>query len=163
MIVSKGHIENKSALAQVMAWLGMGDKPLPEPMMPQFIEAYYKNPSVRWVNSLIHGGCGSNFTRVYFKLIVWNDILGTSCGIGHRRVSMNPSQHWLGAIITWANVNPELCHHMAWLGHSELLWGFFVCFFRGNRVLTHCGLVTPHDTIWLSHHWFRNMKIYSLF
>ena len=22
--------------------------------------------------------------------------------------------------ITWTNVDPDLCHHMAWLGHNEL-------------------------------------------
>ena len=40
------------------------------------------------------------------------------------------SQHWvrqwLGAVrhqaITWANVDPDLCHHMASLGHSELMY-----------------------------------------
>ena len=32
---------------------------------------------------------------------------------------------WLGAIsqqaITWANVDPDLCHNMASLGHNELI------------------------------------------
>ena len=38
--VPKGPIVNKSALVQVMAWRRTGDKPLPEPMMTQFIVAY---------------------------------------------------------------------------------------------------------------------------
>ena len=33
-------IDNKSALVQVMAWHRTGDKPLPEPMMTQFTDAY---------------------------------------------------------------------------------------------------------------------------
>ena len=37
--VPKGPIHNKSVLAQVMAWYLPGNKPLPEPIMIQFIEA----------------------------------------------------------------------------------------------------------------------------
>ena len=33
-------IDNKPALVQVMAWRRIGDKPLPEPMMAQFTDAY---------------------------------------------------------------------------------------------------------------------------
>ena len=33
-------IFNKPALVQVMAWCGTGDKPLPEPMLTQFTDAY---------------------------------------------------------------------------------------------------------------------------
>ena len=33
-------IDNKPALVQVMAWRCIGDKPLPEPMMAQFTDAY---------------------------------------------------------------------------------------------------------------------------
>ena len=38
--VPKGPIESKSELLQVMAWRWTGDKPLPEPMLTQFIDAY---------------------------------------------------------------------------------------------------------------------------
>ena len=38
--VPKSPIDNKSALVQVMAWHRTGDKPLPEPMMTQFTDAY---------------------------------------------------------------------------------------------------------------------------
>ena len=34
--VSRGPIDNKPALVQVMAWLRTGHKPLPEPMLTQF-------------------------------------------------------------------------------------------------------------------------------
>ena len=32
--------DNKPSLVQVMAWHRIGDKPLPEPMMAQFTDAY---------------------------------------------------------------------------------------------------------------------------
>ena len=38
--VSMSPVYSKSALVQVMAWRRTGDKPLPEPMMIQFIDAY---------------------------------------------------------------------------------------------------------------------------
>ena len=38
--VSKGAIDNMWALVQVMAWRRIGDKPLPEPMLIQFTNAY---------------------------------------------------------------------------------------------------------------------------
>ena len=38
--VPKDPIHNKSALVQVMAWHNTGDKPLPEPMLTQFTDAY---------------------------------------------------------------------------------------------------------------------------
>ena len=28
--------------------------------------------------------------------------------------------------ITWANVNPDLCHHMAALAHNELSYGLLI-------------------------------------
>ena len=36
-------IDNKSALVQVMDWHRTGDKPLPGPMMIQFIDAYMQH------------------------------------------------------------------------------------------------------------------------
>ena len=41
--VRKSPIDNKSALVQVMAWRQTGDKPLPEPMMTQFTNAYMQH------------------------------------------------------------------------------------------------------------------------
>ena len=38
--VPKGPIDNNSTLVQVMAWRQTGDKPLPEPMMTKFNDAY---------------------------------------------------------------------------------------------------------------------------
>ena len=39
-LVSRSPIDNKPALVQVMDWRRIGDKPLPEPMMTQFTDAY---------------------------------------------------------------------------------------------------------------------------
>ena len=41
--VHKGPIDNKSSLVQVMAWHQIGDKPLHEPMMSQFNDAYMRH------------------------------------------------------------------------------------------------------------------------
>ena len=41
--VPKGSIDNKSALVQVMACRLTGDKPLPEPMLTQFTDAYMRH------------------------------------------------------------------------------------------------------------------------
>ena len=38
--VPRGPIDNKSALVQVMAWRRTGDKPLSEPMLTSFTDAY---------------------------------------------------------------------------------------------------------------------------
>ena len=41
--IPNGPIDNKSALVQVMAWRRTGDKPLPEPMLTQFTDAYMRH------------------------------------------------------------------------------------------------------------------------
>ena len=41
--VPRSPIDNKPSLVQVMAWRRIGDKPLPEPMMAQFIDAYMRH------------------------------------------------------------------------------------------------------------------------
>ena len=42
-LVPKSPIDNKSALVRVMAWRRTGNKPLPEPMMTQLIDAYMQH------------------------------------------------------------------------------------------------------------------------
>ena len=42
-LVLRSPIDNKPALVQVMAWRRTGDKPLPEPMMTQFTDAYMRH------------------------------------------------------------------------------------------------------------------------
>ena len=41
--VLKSPIDNKSVLAPVMAWRRAGDKPLPEPMVNKFNDAYMRH------------------------------------------------------------------------------------------------------------------------
>ena len=41
--VPKGPNDNKSALVQVMAWRRAGDKPLSEPMLCRFTDAYMRH------------------------------------------------------------------------------------------------------------------------
>ena len=41
--VPKGPINDSTALVQVMAWRQTGDKPLSEPMLTQFTEAYIQH------------------------------------------------------------------------------------------------------------------------
>ena len=41
--VPRSPIDNKPALVQVMAWHRTGGKPLPEPMLTQFTDAYMWN------------------------------------------------------------------------------------------------------------------------
>ena len=41
--VPKGQIDNKSALVQVIAWRRTGDKPLLEPMLTAFTDAYMRH------------------------------------------------------------------------------------------------------------------------
>ena len=41
--VHKGPIDNKPALVQVMAWRRTGDKPLSEPMLTRFTDAYMRH------------------------------------------------------------------------------------------------------------------------
>ena len=42
-LVSRSPIDNISALVLVMAWRRIGDKPLPEPMITQFTDAFMQH------------------------------------------------------------------------------------------------------------------------
>ena len=41
--IPKGPIDNFATLVQVMAWRRTGDKPLPEPMLTQFTDAFMRH------------------------------------------------------------------------------------------------------------------------
>ena len=43
IFVPRSPIDNKPALVQVMAWRRTGDKPLPETILTQFIDAYMRH------------------------------------------------------------------------------------------------------------------------
>ena len=59
-------------------------------------------------------------------------------------------RRWLGAIqqqaITWVNVDPDLCHHMASLGHSELKQTMikFDCNFRSEKCIWRNAMSGDH-------------------
>ena len=83
------------------------------------------------INSLAHGKFEWNFRHVIYKQILVIDGWGISCEIALLWMSLASlmiSQHWfrwwLGAVrqqvITWANVDPDLCRHMASLDPNEL-------------------------------------------
>ena len=41
--IPRGPIDKKATFVQIMTWRRTGDKPLPEPMMTQFIDAYMRH------------------------------------------------------------------------------------------------------------------------
>ena len=43
MFVHKGLLNNNPALVQIMAWRRIGDKPLSEPMLTPFTDAYMRH------------------------------------------------------------------------------------------------------------------------
>ena len=43
--VPKGSINNIPALVHIMVWYQIGDKPLSEPMVTQFYDAYMRHPT----------------------------------------------------------------------------------------------------------------------
>ena len=49
--VPKGPINNNLALVQIMAWCRLGAKPLSEPMLIRFTDAYMRHYGGGWVNS----------------------------------------------------------------------------------------------------------------
>ena len=64
-----------------------------------------------------------NFRHAIFIQIVAIDGWGISCEIALIWVSLDftDDQSTLVQVITWANVDPDLCRHMASLSHNELI------------------------------------------
>ena len=79
--------------------------------------------STRWVNSLAPGKFEWNFRHVIFKEILVIDGWGISCETALIWMSLDFTDD--GALrqqaITWANVDPDLCPHLASLGHNNLI------------------------------------------
>ena len=42
-LIPKGPIDNNPALVQIMVWRQVGDKPLPEPLLTLFTDAYMRH------------------------------------------------------------------------------------------------------------------------
>ena len=87
----------------------------------------------RWVNSLVPGRFQFDIRKVIFKLTLVNGGWGISYELTsdecHKTILI--SQHWF---ITWAYVDPDLCHHMVSLGLNELMYhghkllnGSYIC------------------------------------
>ena len=53
-------------------------------------------------------------------------------------ISQHWFREWLGAVrqqaITWANVDLDLCRHMASLGHNELITTSWIAFQEPNNI-----------------------------
>ena len=126
--VPKGLINNIPALVQIMAWRRPGDKPLSEAMMINLpTDICVSRP--QWVYSLASRRCWCNlkmwFSSTYhspMSRVFVAKLLSCEC----HWTSLIRSQHcirlWLGAIrqqaIPWANVDSDLCRHLASLGHK---------------------------------------------
>ena len=68
--VPMGLFENESALVQVMAWRRTGVKPLLEPMLTQFADAYNRH-SGRWVlNHPLFTPCCDDLQYPWFTLFI---------------------------------------------------------------------------------------------
>ena len=66
------------------------------------------------------------FSKSFYRLISWAIAVNYKFSqVNALRTQLITGQHWLGqwlgAAITWTNVDPDLCRHMASLGHSELI------------------------------------------
>ena len=67
---NKGLLDNNTALVQIMAWHRTGNKPLSEPMMASFDDAYMHHlASMSWINS----------AQQKFILVVWGNIKFQRC------------------------------------------------------------------------------------
>ena len=75
--------------------------------------------SLTW---LAPGRCASNVKCAIYTLISWIDILSISHETALMSMSQNPidDRSSLVQVITRANVDPDLCRHMASSGHNKL-------------------------------------------
>ena len=71
--VPRSPIDNKTVLVQVMAWCRTGDKPLPEPRLTQFTDAYMRHYRGRWVKIFTCRGQGLICTShpIIWLLMTW--------------------------------------------------------------------------------------------
>ena len=110
-----------------------------------------------WVNSLAPGKFEWNSWHVIFIQILVIDGWGISCEIALIWMSLDfaDDQSTLVQVIawcrraavrqqaiTWGHVDPDLCRHMALLGHSELtlVW-VITCLMTPSRYLNQCWLL----------------------
>ena len=125
----KGPIANKPALVQVMSWRRTGDRPLSEPMLTQFTDAYMR-----------HQGEMSSLTG---SMEIWMKkcriiILKLISVIGCWDISCEIALMWLP--LYHANEQSTLVHVMAWCRQatSHYLSQFW------PRFMSPCGVTRPH-------------------
>ena len=83
--VPDGLINNKPALVQIMAWRRIGDKPLSEPMLTQYTDAYMRHyGEISWASyTTVPPGCHTMLWRSVDVLLllmcwdVWSNALNT--------------------------------------------------------------------------------------
>ena len=85
------------------------------------------------INSLAPGRFERKF-RSHFKILLMAGGWDISCEIAHKWMSLDTTvdKSTLVQVITWTNVDPDLCRHMASLGHNELMMLHGIC-----RALVH--------------------------
>ena len=82
-------IYNETAFVQVMAWHRTGDKPLPEPMLTQFTDAYICGTRGRWVKSSL-----TLFKPLIYNLLTIKTINALAGTFGVNEVSKCSSADW---------------------------------------------------------------------
>ena len=84
----KSPIDNKSSLVQIMAWRQIGNKPLPEPVMTHFNDAYMCVTRPRWVKDCEKACC------IETEKILHNSSRLTHWGRVIHICVCNLSHHW---------------------------------------------------------------------
>ena len=120
-----------------------GTKPLPKPMLTRSLWHLYWG-HVYLITQVINSQvgfeihiwnyirCGSNFRCILLKPVIQNSSLGTHCqgwmpeNFTDDKSTLVQVMAWCLQAITWANIDPDLCCHMASLGHNELIW--YTCY-----------------------------------
>ena len=85
-------------------------------------------------------------------------LLSSECHRTSLMISQNCFWWWLGSVrwwaITWANVNPYLCHHTASLGHSgkvHLFPGYYITYRKSWHCLIICCSFTSNVVLFCYH------------
>ena len=151
-LVPRSPIENKPALVQVMVWRRTGDKPLPEPIMTKFTDAYMRHWG-RWVNR--------HTIHFPYKLVIQSDTdhIFNSQHTPHTSSSrasyMVSFVHILGTVVRaimtlLSEWNQQLaiilCHRTIVNNARQMLFPVYVCTAvnKGTPIWNmHCMVISP--------------------